>query len=415
MATRSAASRVGEPETEMMAAVESAVPYLPADRPRYAMGLGTPPQMIEMVARGVDLFDCVLPTRIARNGTAFTSRRHHQSKKRGVSLSMRSRSSATGSFPAVCPSRRGYLRHLVKAEEILGLRLDHAAQPILLSRADAPRAVVRSKREFRRVSPRVCRKLSQARSGGIKDHCAMPAPAPFQPDFCRTRRPLAGGHQGRALSPCSPRSMATSRACARVAGARRWLHHLRGESAQLRKDPARSPQTPRWSSATSTKSTIRCASPGVAEVLTDARVARGDLGRAIRCSASYLGSPENPELIIYCIRPERVRFMREWALEYWEVDAESEARAYPRLALRAGAALNCAATAALHASSENHHRPYSHVCLRRHAPQGAQDQPRPALVRHLRRDRRRAGSGPLVLPRRRRARARSPRASRPTT
>ena len=64
---------VGEPEEEMMRAVESAEPFLPADRPRYAMGLGTPPQMLEMVARGMDMFDCVLPTRLARNGTAFTA------------------------------------------------------------------------------------------------------------------------------------------------------------------------------------------------------------------------------------------------------------------------------------------------------------------------------------------------------
>src|SRR5207342_2889954 len=65
---------VGEPEPEMMRAVENAEAFLPADRARYAMGLGTPPQMIEMVARGVDMFDCVLPTRLARNGTAFTER-----------------------------------------------------------------------------------------------------------------------------------------------------------------------------------------------------------------------------------------------------------------------------------------------------------------------------------------------------
>src|ERR1043165_2754129 len=63
---------VGEPEPEMMLAVEHTVPFLPEDQPRYAMGLGTPAQLVELVARGVDMFDCVLPTRIARNGTAFT-------------------------------------------------------------------------------------------------------------------------------------------------------------------------------------------------------------------------------------------------------------------------------------------------------------------------------------------------------
>src|ERR1043166_394066 len=64
---------VGEPEEEMMRAVASSEPYLPNDKPRYAMGLGTPPQMLEMIARGIDMFDCVLPTRLARNGTAFTA------------------------------------------------------------------------------------------------------------------------------------------------------------------------------------------------------------------------------------------------------------------------------------------------------------------------------------------------------
>src|SRR5437762_4851715 len=63
---------VGEPEEEMKQAVESAEPFLPPDKPRYAMGLGTPPQLLEMIARGMDMFDCVLPTRLARNGTAFT-------------------------------------------------------------------------------------------------------------------------------------------------------------------------------------------------------------------------------------------------------------------------------------------------------------------------------------------------------
>src|SRR6266404_2993619 len=64
---------VGEPEEEMFKAVESSEPLLPVDKPRYTMGLGTPPQLLELVARGMDMFDCVLPTRLARNGTAFTA------------------------------------------------------------------------------------------------------------------------------------------------------------------------------------------------------------------------------------------------------------------------------------------------------------------------------------------------------
>src|SRR3954468_3549075 len=65
---------VGEPEPEMMTAVEHTIPFLPEHQPRYAMGLGTPAQLVELVARGVDMFDCVLPTRVARNGTAFTTK-----------------------------------------------------------------------------------------------------------------------------------------------------------------------------------------------------------------------------------------------------------------------------------------------------------------------------------------------------
>jgi queuine tRNA-ribosyltransferase len=113
---------VGEPEPEMMAAVENAEPYLPQDCARYAMGLGTPPQMIEMIARGVDMFDCVLPTRIARNGTAFTST---------GTMALKNARFAEDPAPleegctcyACANFSRAYIRHLVKAEEILGLRL----------------------------------------------------------------------------------------------------------------------------------------------------------------------------------------------------------------------------------------------------------------------------------------------------
>ena len=64
---------VGEPEEEMLRAIDHSVPWLPEDKPRYAMGLGTPPQLLEMIARGVDMFDCVMPTRNGRNGQLFTA------------------------------------------------------------------------------------------------------------------------------------------------------------------------------------------------------------------------------------------------------------------------------------------------------------------------------------------------------
>ena len=113
---------VGEPEEEMMRAVESAEPFLPTDKPRYAMGLGTPPQMLQMIARGMDMFDCVLPTRLARNGTAFTAAGTLNLKNAEFTLDKRP-IEENCACPACREFTRGYIRHLIKAEEILGLRL----------------------------------------------------------------------------------------------------------------------------------------------------------------------------------------------------------------------------------------------------------------------------------------------------
>jgi queuine tRNA-ribosyltransferase len=113
---------VGEPEQEMMRAVESAEPFLPANKPRYAMGLGTPPQLLEMIARGMDMFDCVLPTRLARNGTAFTASGTLNLKNAQFALDKRPMEENCA-CEACRGFSRGYIRHLIKAEEILGLRL----------------------------------------------------------------------------------------------------------------------------------------------------------------------------------------------------------------------------------------------------------------------------------------------------
>lgn len=113
---------VGEPEPEMMLAVEQAEPSLPEDRPRYAMGLGTPAQLVELVARGVDMFDCVLPTRVARNGTVFTYKGSLVLKGGGYKDDFRP-------IEEDCPCyacqhfTRAYLRHLINVNEILGLRM----------------------------------------------------------------------------------------------------------------------------------------------------------------------------------------------------------------------------------------------------------------------------------------------------
>jgi queuine tRNA-ribosyltransferase len=112
---------VGEPEHEMFRAIDNAVPFLPTDKPRYAMGLGTPPQILEMISRGVDMFDCVMPTRIARHGVAFTldgpihiKNLIHAHDKSPICES---------SHPHVSGFSRSYIRHMFRAGEILALRL----------------------------------------------------------------------------------------------------------------------------------------------------------------------------------------------------------------------------------------------------------------------------------------------------
>lgn len=113
---------VGEPKPLMYDVLDFTVPELPADKPRYLMGVGSPDCLWEGVARGVDLFDCVFPTRIARNGTALTSRGR---------VIIRDARYARDYGPldpeCSCPTcrrfSRAYLRHLFKAGEILALRL----------------------------------------------------------------------------------------------------------------------------------------------------------------------------------------------------------------------------------------------------------------------------------------------------
>jgi queuine tRNA-ribosyltransferase len=113
---------VGEPEPEMMKAVEYTEPFLPTNKARYAMGLGTPAQMVELVARGVDMFDCVLPTRVARNGTAFTAKGTVNIKAGFNKADFRPIEDGCECY-ACRNFTRAYLRHLLKAGEILGLRM----------------------------------------------------------------------------------------------------------------------------------------------------------------------------------------------------------------------------------------------------------------------------------------------------
>ena len=113
---------VGEPEPEMLQAIEYTVPHLPAHKARYAMGLGTPAQMIELVARGVDMFDCVLPTRVARNGTAYTRQGAIGIKGGQFKADFKPIEENCDCF-ACKHFTRAYLRHLLNVNEILGLRM----------------------------------------------------------------------------------------------------------------------------------------------------------------------------------------------------------------------------------------------------------------------------------------------------
>jgi queuine tRNA-ribosyltransferase len=143
---------VGEPEPEMMKAVEITEPFLPTHKARYAMGLGTPAQMVELIARGVDMFDCVLPTRVARNGTAFTHK-GTVSIKAGFNKAD-FRPIEEGCECYACRNfSRAYLRHLLNVGEILGLRMVsvHNSHMFLKVMADARAALAAGTfAEFRR-------------------------------------------------------------------------------------------------------------------------------------------------------------------------------------------------------------------------------------------------------------------------
>jgi queuine tRNA-ribosyltransferase len=113
---------VGEPMTEMLAQVDMSAPHLPAGKPRYVMGVGTPQQLLEMVARGVDMFDCVLPTRSGRNGRVFTATGSYPIKNACYREDFGPLEPGCGCY-ACRRYTRAYIRHLFWANEILGLRL----------------------------------------------------------------------------------------------------------------------------------------------------------------------------------------------------------------------------------------------------------------------------------------------------
>jgi queuine tRNA-ribosyltransferase len=113
---------VGEPQNVMLAMIDTVIPHLPKGKPHYLMGVGTPDDIVEAVSRGIDMFDCVMPTRAGRHGLAYT---------RFGRINLRNARHADDSAPldaeSSCPAARdysrAYLHHLVKSGEILGMML----------------------------------------------------------------------------------------------------------------------------------------------------------------------------------------------------------------------------------------------------------------------------------------------------
>lgn len=113
---------VGEPQAEMLTTIETVEPHLPAAKPRYLMGVGTPDDLVEAVRRGVDMFDCVMPTRAGRHGLAYT--RFGKINLRNARHAADPRPlDAASECPAARDYSRAYLHHLVKSGEILGMML----------------------------------------------------------------------------------------------------------------------------------------------------------------------------------------------------------------------------------------------------------------------------------------------------
>jgi len=114
---------VGEGQELMLQTLDATTPHMPTGKPRYLMGVGTPADIVEAVARGIDLFDCVLPTRNARNGLLFTSQGRVVIKHARFERDPRPLDETCGCYTCQNYSR-AYLRHLYKSREILSSRLN---------------------------------------------------------------------------------------------------------------------------------------------------------------------------------------------------------------------------------------------------------------------------------------------------
>ena len=110
---------VGEGQELMLSTIEATCPHMPTDKPRYLMGVGTPEDILKSVARGVDMFDCVMPTRAGRHGQAYTSRGRMNLRNAKFAEDLRPLDEAS-SHPALTQYSRAYLHHLMRCGEMLG-------------------------------------------------------------------------------------------------------------------------------------------------------------------------------------------------------------------------------------------------------------------------------------------------------
>ncbi len=163
---------VGEERAATWPALDTALVHLPADRPRYLMGVGSPDDIVEAISRGIDLFDCVLPTRLGRNGAVFTPR--GRLDLRNAALASR-RDPIDPACDCLACTRfsLGYLHHQVRAREELGLRLAsiHNVRFLVRLAAEARKAILEHRfAEFRRAAIREWRRPDAVAGRANREH-----------------------------------------------------------------------------------------------------------------------------------------------------------------------------------------------------------------------------------------------------
>lgn len=154
---------VGESPEEMYRVLDATVPALPVDRPRYLMGVGRPEDLLEAIARGIDLFDCVLPTRNGRNAMAYTS--SGTLRLRNKQYELDDRPLEEGCPCLACRHSRGYLRHLFLANEMLGPILVSAHNLTYYQRLLAAARSAIERGQFRQFADDALTQLNRGNSG----------------------------------------------------------------------------------------------------------------------------------------------------------------------------------------------------------------------------------------------------------